>query len=73
MNSRREFVKSVCAVANAFREAPKQVEYRGWLAAEVSGGDRQHLADVLARMNRVVGQSDGKPAPKLPGAARNVG
>jgi hexulose-6-phosphate isomerase len=57
----------------AVRRALKRVGYRGWAAAEVPGGDRQRLEDVLARMNRVLGRSDGRPATHLPGATRNVG
>ncbi len=51
----------------AVRAALAEVGYRGWAAAEVSGGDRKHLADVLARMDRVLGKSDGKPGNRLPG------
>lgn len=35
--------------------------YQGWAAAEVPGGDKDRLADVLDRMNRVLGKSDGNP------------
>ena len=52
------------------RDAIKEVGYRGWAAAEVSGGNRQRLAEVLDRMNRVLGKSDGKPAKDLLGATR---
>jgi L-ribulose-5-phosphate 3-epimerase len=52
----------------AVRAALSEVGYRGWAAAEVSGGDRQRLADVVTRMNQVLGKSDGKPAKDLPGA-----
>lgn len=45
----------------AVRAALVDLNYRGWAAAEVTGGDREHLADVLQRMNRVLGRSDGKP------------
>jgi hexulose-6-phosphate isomerase len=55
------------------RKALAEVGYRGWAAAEVPGGDRQHLAEVLARMDRVLGKSDGKPTDDLPGATVNVG
>jgi hypothetical protein len=48
--------------------ALREVGYRGWAAAEVSGGDRQRLAEVVTRMNQVLGKSDGKPAKDLPGA-----
>lgn len=43
------------------RQALKELGYRGWAAAEVTGGGRAELADVLARMNRVLGKSDGNP------------
>ncbi len=43
------------------RAALDEIGYQGWLAAEVTGGDRERLADVLERMNRVVGRSDGNP------------
>ena len=46
----------------AVRAALADLEYRGWAAAEVTGGDRERLADVLVRMNRVLGRSDGNPA-----------
>lgn len=39
----------------AVRAALSQIGYRGWAAAEVSGGDRQRLSDVLSRMNHVLG------------------
>jgi L-ribulose-5-phosphate 3-epimerase len=42
----------------------------GWCAAEVTGGDRDQLAEVLARMDRVLGKSDGSPAVNLPGATK---
>lgn len=45
----------------AVRNALVAIGYRGWAAAEVPGGDRERLADVLARMNRVLGKSDGRP------------
>jgi hexulose-6-phosphate isomerase len=54
----------------AVRAALAEIGYRGWAAAEVTGGDRDHLADVLARMNQVLGKSDGKPAKNLPGATQ---
>jgi L-ribulose-5-phosphate 3-epimerase len=57
----------------AVREALTDVGYRGWAAAEVRGGDRPRLADVIERMNRVLGKSDGKPASDLPGATMDVG
>ena len=43
------------------RVALKELGYQGWAAAEVPGGDRVRLADVLDRMNRVLGKSDGRP------------
>lgn len=43
------------------RQALKEIGYQGWAAAEVTGGDRERLADVLARMNQVLGASDGQP------------
>lgn len=43
------------------RQALREIRYRGWAAAEVPGGDRNRLADVLARMNRVLGPSDRMP------------
>lgn len=49
----------------AVRAALRKLNYRGWAAAEVSGGDREQLADVLERMNRVLGKSDGRPAARL--------
>lgn len=45
----------------AVRQALGEIGYEGWAAAEVQGGDRQRLADVLARMDRVLGKSDGRP------------
>lgn len=45
----------------AVRAALVQLNYRGWAAAEVTGGDSEQLADVLQRMNRVLGKSNGKP------------
>lgn len=46
----------------AVRVALDEIGYRGWAAAEVSGGDRQQLSDVLARMNRVLGKSVSRDA-----------
>lgn len=57
----------------AVRDALVEVGYRGWAAAEVRGGDRGRLAEIIGRMNRVLGESDGMPAGKLPGATRNAG
>ena len=49
------------------RKALKEIGYQGWIAAEVRGGDRQRLAEVLARMDQVLGKSDGNPpARSLP-------
>jgi len=31
-----------------------KINYRGWATAEVPGGDRKHLADIAAQMNRVL-------------------
>lgn len=56
----------------AVRKALEQVAYRGWAAAEVRGGDRERLAEVLARMDQVLGKSDGMPASVLPGATVHV-
>jgi len=39
----------------AVRGALKKLDYRGWATAEVKGGDRARLADIAARMNRVLG------------------
>lgn len=36
------------------REQLKKIEYYGWVTAEVRGGDRQHLADVSAQMDRIL-------------------
>lgn len=55
---------------SAVRAALTEVGYRGWAAAEVSGGNRDRLEEVLARMNQVLGKSDGQPAPNLPGATK---
>jgi L-ribulose-5-phosphate 3-epimerase len=57
----------------AVRQALTDVGYRGWCAAEVNGGDREQLADVLARMDRMLGKSDGLPADDLPGATKAAG
>lgn len=43
------------------RQALRELGYRGWAAAEVEGGGRERLAEILERMNRVLGKSDGKP------------
>jgi hexulose-6-phosphate isomerase len=50
----------------AVREALREIGFQGWAAAEVSGGDRSRLAEVLARMNRVLGPSDGRPPKQDP-------
>lgn len=47
------------------RRALKEIGYRGWAAAEVSGGQADRLGDVLQRMNRVLGESDGHPQATL--------
>lgn len=52
----------------AVRKALREIGYRGWVAAEVPGGDRERLSDVLSRMNQVLGQSDGKPPQQDPNA-----
>lgn len=57
---------------SAVRNALKEVGYRGWAAAEVGGGDRERLADVLARMDHVLGKSDGTPAGNQPGATMDL-
>lgn len=36
------------------REELTRIDYRGWATAEVSGGDRQRLADISAQMDRVL-------------------
>ena len=38
------------------RQALRTLGYRGWAAAEVAGGDRERLAEILERMNRVLGE-----------------
>lgn len=38
----------------AVRAALRDVGYQGWATAEVSGGDRQRLADIAARMDRIL-------------------
>jgi hexulose-6-phosphate isomerase len=43
------------------RLALAELGYRGWAAAEVKGGDGKRLAEILDRMNRVLGKSDGQP------------
>ncbi len=48
------------------RKALNEIGYQGWAAAEVPGGDRERLADVLTRMNQVLGRSDGKPPRQDP-------
>jgi hexulose-6-phosphate isomerase len=52
----------------AVRAALAAIHYQGWVAAEVTGGDRQRLAEILRRMNLTLGQSDRKPSPDLRGA-----
>jgi hexulose-6-phosphate isomerase len=34
-----------------------EIKYDGWATSEVGGGGREHLADVAARMNKVLGLS----------------
>lgn len=48
------------------RVALSEIKYRGWAAAEVTGGDRNRLKDILDRMNRVLGASDGHPESLRP-------
>jgi len=36
------------------REELKKLDFNGWATAEVAGGDRQRLADIGARMDRVL-------------------
>lgn len=43
----------------AVREALLSIGYQGWAAAEVPGGDRQRLKEILQRMNAVLGKSAG--------------
>ncbi len=50
------------------RKALKEIGYRGWAAAEVAGGGETRLADVLLRMNQVLGESDGQPPSPGPRA-----
>lgn len=38
----------------AIRQALADIHYSGWATAELHGGNRQYLADVAARMNRVL-------------------
>ncbi len=38
----------------AVREALDEIGFPGWCTAEVGGGDRKRLADILARLNRVL-------------------
>ncbi len=35
-------------------EALRKIDYRGWATAEVAGGDRTRLADIAARMDKVL-------------------
>ncbi|MCB9939669.1 MAG: hypothetical protein H6823_15625 [Planctomycetaceae bacterium] len=55
------------------RNALTEVSYRGWAVVEVAGRDRERLAEVLARVNRVLGKSDGMPTDHLAGATTNIG
>jgi L-ribulose-5-phosphate 3-epimerase len=36
------------------RDELKAINYEGWATAEVTGGDREQLADIAARMNKVL-------------------
>ena len=36
------------------RQALAEIRFNGWCTAEVGGGDRERLADILARMNRTL-------------------
>ncbi len=54
----------------AVRKALKEIGYRGWIAAEVRGGGRERLAEILNRMNKTLGKSNGRPGKNLPGATR---
>jgi hexulose-6-phosphate isomerase len=36
------------------RDELAKIDYTGWATAEVRGGDRARLADIAARMNRVL-------------------
>ena len=36
------------------RSELKGIEYEGWATAEVSGGDRQRLAEIFEQMNQVL-------------------
>src|SRR5690606_21606361 len=38
----------------AVRNALAEIGFTGWCTAEVQGGDRQRLADIAARMDRVL-------------------
>jgi len=38
----------------AVRQALLEIDYRGWATAEVPGGDRQRLANIAERMDRVL-------------------
>ncbi|MCR9292334.1 MAG: sugar phosphate isomerase/epimerase [bacterium] len=44
----------------AVRQALSDIGYQGWAAAEVAGGDETRLREVLTRMDRVLGKSDGQ-------------
>lgn len=39
---------------SAVREALDEIGFTGWCTAEVGGGNRERLADILTRMNRVL-------------------
>jgi L-ribulose-5-phosphate 3-epimerase len=38
----------------AVRKELVEIDYRGWVTAEVSGGNRERLADISARMDKVL-------------------
>lgn len=60
-NNERKLIGEGDADWPEVRKALKEIGYSGWAAAEVAGGDESRLKDVLRRMNKVLGESDGKP------------
>ncbi len=56
-NNQRTLIGDGDADWPAVRSALADIEYSGWAAAEVPGGDRQRLTDVLQRMHRVLRSS----------------
>ena len=56
---------------SAVRNALKEIGYRGWIAAEVPGGGNERLAEILNRMNKTLGKSDGRPGKNLLGATKS--